>query len=106
MPNVGLVTGPATPSARHAPRTSVVLPAPSSPATSTTSPGDSVVASSAPAASVSAALEVWMQRTIASETVEKAPSPRTAAFGTVSGAYEPHRQAIGLGSERLAAESP
>ena len=36
---VGLVTGPSTPSARHAPRTNVVLPLPSSPLTSTTSPG-------------------------------------------------------------------
>ena len=38
MLNVGLVTGSLTPSARAAPRTSVVLPAPSSPRTSTTSP--------------------------------------------------------------------
>src|SRR6476646_7348726 len=41
MVNVGLVTGPATPSARSAPRTNVVLPAPRSPETSTTSPGRS-----------------------------------------------------------------
>ena len=34
--------GPSTPSARSAPRTKVVLPAPSSPETSTTSPGRSV----------------------------------------------------------------
>ena len=32
-------TGPSTPSSRQAPRTNVVLPAPSSPATATTSPG-------------------------------------------------------------------
>ena len=38
MLNVGLVTGSLTPSARAAPRTSVVLPEPSSPRTSTTSP--------------------------------------------------------------------
>ena len=37
--SVGLVTGPSTPSARHAPRTNVVLPEPSSPETVTTSPG-------------------------------------------------------------------
>ena len=36
---VGLVTGPSTPSARHAPRTNVVFPLPSSPLTRTTSPG-------------------------------------------------------------------
>ena len=36
---VGLVTGCVTPSARQAPRTNVVLPAPSSPETVTTSPG-------------------------------------------------------------------
>src|SRR5918994_6104459 len=56
--NVGLVTGPVTPSSRSAPRTNVVLPAPSSPETSTTSPGDRVAASSAPARSVASALEV------------------------------------------------
>ena len=38
MLKVGLVTGSVTPSARAAPRTSVVLPEPSSPRTSTTSP--------------------------------------------------------------------
>src|SRR3954469_4794755 len=53
--NVGLVTGTRTPSARHAPRTNVVLPAPSSPDTSTTSPGSSVAARSAASASVSCA---------------------------------------------------
>ena len=39
--NVGDVTGPSTPRLRSAPRTNVVLPAPSSPETSTTSPGRS-----------------------------------------------------------------
>src|SRR5215208_6261121 len=58
MVNVGLVTGTRTPSARHAPRTNVVLPAPSSPETSTTSPGCSAAASSAARASVSAAAAV------------------------------------------------
>src|SRR6478609_5164963 len=47
--------GPSIPSARQAPRISVVLPAPTSPLTTTTSPGPSHVASSAPSASVSAA---------------------------------------------------
>src|SRR3954453_11371561 len=56
--NVGEVTGCFTPSARHAPRISVVLPAPSSPLTSTTSPGRSSGATRAPTSSVSAALEV------------------------------------------------
>ena len=59
--NVGLVTGPRTPSARQAPRTNVVLPLPSSPLTSTTSPGRSRAASSAPAASVSAALRLTIR---------------------------------------------
>src|SRR5690349_18255057 len=54
--NVGLVTGPSTPRACSAPRTNVVLPAPSSPETSTTSPGRRVAASSAPARSVASAL--------------------------------------------------
>src|SRR4051812_6672140 len=56
MVNVGLVTGPSTPSARQAPRTKVVLPLPSSPCTSTTSPGSSRRPSSAPRASVASAL--------------------------------------------------
>ena len=38
MVNVGLDTGSTTPSARAAPRTNVVFPAPSSPETATTSP--------------------------------------------------------------------
>src|SRR3954467_6047330 len=58
MVNVGLVTGPSKPSARAAPRTNVVLPAPISPSSRTTSPGRSVAASAAPAASVAAALVV------------------------------------------------
>src|SRR5215218_3866757 len=58
MVNVGLVTGTPTPSARHAPRTNVVLPAPSSPEMSTTSPGCSPAASAAARASVSAAAAV------------------------------------------------
>ena len=48
--NVGLVTGPSTPSARHAPRTNVVLPEPSSPETVTTSPGSSRPRARRPAA--------------------------------------------------------
>src|SRR4051794_8830944 len=52
MVKVGLVTFAVTPSARHAPRTNVVLPAPRSPLTSTTSPASRSAASLAPAASV------------------------------------------------------
>src|SRR3954469_15818339 len=55
MVNVGLVTFAVTPSARQAPRTNVVLPAPSSPETSTTSPACRSAASRAPAASVCSA---------------------------------------------------
>src|SRR3954454_836381 len=55
MVKVGLVTFAVTPSARHAPRTKVVLPTPRSPLTSTTSPGSRSAASRAPAASVSVA---------------------------------------------------
>src|SRR5690349_24561366 len=47
--------GPVTPSARRAPRTKVVLPAPSSPDSRTTSPGRSSRANAAPSASVSSA---------------------------------------------------
>src|SRR5215831_20366430 len=53
MVNVGLETGPVTPSARAAPRTKVVFPAPSSPATATTSPGRSRAARRAATAPVS-----------------------------------------------------
>ena len=48
--NVGDVTGPSTPRLRSAPRTNVVLPAPSSPETSTTSPGFRRAASCRPGA--------------------------------------------------------
>src|SRR3954468_13722236 len=50
--NVGDVTGPSTPRLCSAPRTNVVLPAPSSPETRTTSPGFRPAASCAPAAFV------------------------------------------------------
>src|SRR3954463_2457028 len=50
--------GPSTPRLCSAPRTNVVLPAPSSPDTSTTSPGLSSPASRAPARSVSSGPEV------------------------------------------------
>src|SRR5215470_19214280 len=53
MVKVGLVTCPSTPSARHAPRTNVVLPEPRSPETVTTSPGSSSEASLAAMRSVS-----------------------------------------------------
>src|SRR3954469_21780463 len=62
MVNVGLVTGPETPSAWQAPRTNVVLPAPISPRTSTMSPGASRAARSAAAASVPAGLELLIGR--------------------------------------------
>ena len=54
--NVGEITGSPTPSSRQAPRIRVVFPAPSSPDTSTTSPGRSSAASRAPIPSVSEAL--------------------------------------------------
>src|SRR5689334_13413 len=54
MVKVGLVTALRTPSARAAPRTNVVFPAPNSPATRTTSPGLSDAVSLAASASVSA----------------------------------------------------
>src|SRR5262249_19861945 len=51
--NVGLVAPLVTPSARTSPWTKMVLPAPSSPLSATTSPGPSVVPRRSPAASVS-----------------------------------------------------
>ena len=55
--NVGLVTAPATPSARAAPRTNAVLPAPSSPSTYTTAPCGRSRASAAASAAVSCSEE-------------------------------------------------
>src|SRR5436190_77624 len=63
MVNVGLVTCSWTPSARHAPRTKVVLPLPSSPATVTTSPVSSRSASPAASASVSSGEDVSVSGT-------------------------------------------
>ena len=56
--NDGLVTRSATPSARQAPRTKVVFPAPTSPETSTMSPGPSSAAMVAATRSVAAAESV------------------------------------------------
>src|SRR5437660_8872123 len=75
MLKLGLVTGSRTPSARAAPRTSVVLPVPSSPLTSTTSPASSPALSSAPIDSVSAGAEVSSTRTDTDETVEPSAPP-------------------------------
>ncbi len=55
---VGLVTGTVTPSARAAPRTNVVFPDPSSPATVTRSPGRSSAATAAATRSVSSGEKV------------------------------------------------
>src|SRR5207248_9323563 len=68
MVNVGLVTALRTPSARQAPRTNVVFPAPSSPATRTTSPGFSDTASFAASAPVSAG-------PVVSETLRRSVPP-------------------------------
>src|SRR3954452_19848390 len=59
MVKVGLVTGAVTPSARAAPRTNVVFPAPNSPSTSTTSPETRRWTSAAPTPSVSSGPVVW-----------------------------------------------
>src|SRR5438552_12648284 len=75
MLKLGLVTGSRTPSARAAPRTSVVLPVPSSPLTSTTSPPTSPALSSAPIDSVSAGAEVSSTRTDTDEAVEPSAPP-------------------------------
>src|ERR1700745_2590687 len=72
MLNVGLVTGSVTPSARAAPRTSVVLPAPTSPLTSTTSPSRRPSASSPPSASVCSGPVVSTVRGVTRRNVEAA----------------------------------
>src|SRR5271157_1835786 len=74
MLKVGLVTGSLTPSALAAPRTKVVLPAPSSPRTSTRSPSSRFAARAAPAASVSCGPTVSMLLSCTGETVEPARS--------------------------------
>src|SRR3954462_1629437 len=86
--NVGDVTGPSKPSACRAPRTTVLLPAPSSPETRTTSPGCRRAASSAPARSGSpgAAVssvrltEAQPQRQAGAEQ-ERAPEARQPGVG-------------------------
>src|SRR3954468_25029718 len=99
MVNVGLVTGTATPSARSAPRTNVVLPAPSSPETSTTSPGRRLAASSAPARSVAsgpsviARAQASPQRDAAQEQPEAGDGRRD---GIAAGARELLRRRCGL----------
>src|SRR3972149_941771 len=67
MVKVGLVTGAVTPSARQAPRTKVVLPDPSSPATVTTSPTSSRAATRAAIASVSPAEALASERSTLKE---------------------------------------
>src|SRR5437763_10570650 len=64
MVYVGLVTRSRTPSAEHAPRTNVVLPVPSSPATVTTSPCSSRDANAAASASVSSGELVTVSATL------------------------------------------
>src|SRR5262249_31983429 len=66
MVNVGLDTGPVTPSARAAPPTKVVFPAPSPPATATTAPGRRRAASRAATARVSSgeAVTTSIRRTL------------------------------------------
>src|SRR5882672_10748604 len=59
---VGLVTGTSIPRERQAPRTNVVLPAPSSPETVTTSPARRLRASRPATASVSAAESVIREK--------------------------------------------
>src|ERR1700689_3777100 len=92
MEKVGLVMGSVTPSARAAPRTKVVLPDPSSPVTSTTSPSRRRRARSAPSASVSAGSEVAR-----AGTVLMSLAPRHTANAAVT-------QARGLKKRRPARE--
>src|SRR5690606_29705818 len=55
MTKVGLVTGPRTPRPSPTPRIKVVLPAPSSPDNSTTSPARSRIPSSRPSSTIASA---------------------------------------------------
>src|SRR5436305_8722807 len=92
MLNVGLRTGTLTPRARQAPRTKVVLPAPRSPSTSTTSPGRSRRASSAPRASVSPGpLERCEAITPPGCAKSQSPSVTATVFGTVTPAMTDSR---------------
>src|SRR5688500_4572685 len=98
MVNVGLVIGPSTPRARAAPRTNVVLPAPSTPDTSTTSPGVRRRESRAPAASVSAGPAV-------SKTSGKRPAhadPQAGAGEDEARAQQRDQRRIAPGAGKLA----
>src|SRR5262245_48082808 len=76
MVYVGLVTGRVTPRARQAPRMNVVLPEPSSPETSTRSPGRRLKPRRAPSPSVSSGDEV----TTFTQDSSEQPRPGLAAL--------------------------
>src|SRR5918994_1268482 len=92
--NVGLVTASVTPSARSAPRTNVVLPAPRSPETSTTSPGRSAEASCAPARSVAAGPPVSL-------SVLTQAQAQDDAAGQHDGADGQDRRGVETGARKL-----
>src|SRR3954464_9411376 len=96
MVKVGLVTGTSTPSARAAPRTKVVLPAPSSPDTRTTSPGRRLAASRAARASVSAADPVSVA------AMGGAGAPRGGPGGRERHADQGHGDDVEAGARQLA----
>src|SRR5438445_11095634 len=93
--NVGLVTGRSTPSARHAPRTKVVLPAPSSPETVTTSPGRRSAASPAANASVSSGEDD-------SSSIRGPYLEEAELHGRLRRGRDEHGLRLGLGDERAA----
>src|SRR5918998_5568369 len=89
---VGLVIASPTPSSRSAPRTNVVLPAPRSPDTSTTSPGRSCAARSAPARSVPSGLSL---------AALTQPHPQGDAAREQDGAEQEHRAGVEPGAGQL-----
>src|SRR5207342_147560 len=101
MVKVGLATGAVTPSARHAPRTKVVLPEPSSPETETTSPGRRRTATRAPTASVSSAEPVATATcTPVDVRLEQAQLNRLGLFGEHDGAFFEARHSDGSAFEQ------
>src|SRR5687768_18409996 len=99
--NVGLVTSSVTPSARSAPRTNVVLPAPRSPETSTTSPGRSCAARSAPARSVPAGPSVSLGALTHAEAQGDAAGQQHGADGQDGAGIEPGARQLGRLAARL-----
>src|SRR5215212_4066938 len=110
MVNVGLVTRSPTASARHAPRTHVVFPVPSSPETVTTSPGTSRSATRPARRSVSSAPSDTRSRDTTRSGYGAAPASEEAELhgGLGRGEAREHRLLVGhlVGAAEQLREAP